>query len=181
MKKRIHVLLFVILLKSITLNAQCQIDSIYVSYFNGITDRNQIIDIYKITNNSDEDYLTWISLTPVNNRTNLEMVRDYFKKRRGDWNLQELMFENLLDSTSTCVGYSFIKKILPGEIFSYIIAKNEASSNFYRKRIVLMKKNEVETYLRMEIDNIFYYQFTHILLEDTNVPQAISRLCKEKE
>ena len=109
------------------------------------------------------------------------MVRDYFKKRRGDWNLQELMFENLLDSTSTCVGYSFIKKILPGEIFSYIIAKNEASSNFYRKRIVLMKKNEVETYLRMEIDNIFYYQFTHILLEDTNVPQAISRLCKEKE
>ena len=46
---------------------------------------------------------------------------------------------------------------------------------------VSLVDNEVETYLRMEIDNIFYYQFTHILLEDTNVPQAISRLCKEKE
>ena len=72
MKTRVHILFLTFLLYTVTLNAQrlIQIDTISVNYFNGITKKNEIIDNYQITNNSDEDYLTWVSLVPINNRTN---------------------------------------------------------------------------------------------------------------
>ena len=81
MKTRVHILFLTFLLYTVTLNAQrlIQIDTISVNYFNGITKKNEIIDNYQITNNSDEDYLTWVSLVPINNRTNIELIHDYFK------------------------------------------------------------------------------------------------------
>lgn len=131
MKTRVHILFLTFLLYTVTLNAQrlIQIDTISVNYFNGITKKNEIIDNYQITNNSDEDYLTWVSLVPINNRTNIELIHDYFKKRKGDF-----------------------------------IAKNEKASNFYSERIVLIKKKDVEQYLKMEIGNQYFYQFPNIFL-----------------
>lgn len=84
MKTRVHILFLTFLLYTVTLNAQrlIQIDTISVNYFNGITKKNEIIDNYQITNNSDEDYLTWVSLVPINNRTNIELIHDYFKKEK---------------------------------------------------------------------------------------------------
>ena len=87
----------------------------------------------------------------TNNRTNIELIHDYFKKRKGDFNLIEMMCENLLNKQSINIGYSFIKNITANETFSYFIAKNEKASNFYSERIVLIKKKDVEQYLKMEI------------------------------
>ena len=166
MKTRVHILFLTFLLYTVTLNAQrlIQIDTISVNYFNGITKKNEIIDNYQITNNSDEDYLTWVSLVPINNRTNIELIHDYFKKRKGDSNLIEMMCENLLNKQSINIGYSFIKNITANETFSYFIAKNEKASNFYSERIVLIKKKDVEQYLKMEIGNQYFYQFPNIFL-----------------
>ena len=136
MKTRVHILFLTFLLYTVTLNAQrlIQIDTISVNYFNGITKKNEIIDNYQITNNSDEDYLTWVSLVPINNKQSIN------------------------------IGYSFIKNITANETFSYFIAKNEKASNFYSERIVLIKKKDVEQYLKMEIGNQYFYQFPNIFL-----------------
>jgi hypothetical protein len=113
------------------LNAQCQIhiDTISFCYFNGITEQTEIIDKYQIANNSNEDYLTWVSLVPKNDKSNIELMHDFFKKRKGDFNLIEMMYENLLDGQPVSIGYSFIKNITVGETFSYFIAKTETKSN----------------------------------------------------
>lgn len=81
------------------LNAQdkIHIDTISFCYFDGITEQTQTIDKYQITNNSSEDYLTWISLVPINKKSNIELIHDFFKKRKGDFSLIEMMYENLLD------------------------------------------------------------------------------------
>lgn len=166
MKIKISILSLTFLFYTIKLNAQYQIhvDPISVNYFNGITEKKEIIDKYHIINNSTEDYLTWVSLVPINNRTNIELMHDYFKKRKGDFNLIEMMCENLLENQPINIGYSFIKNITAGTTFSYFIVKNETESNFYRERIVIIKKKEVEQYLKIIIDKKYFYQLSDIFL-----------------
>lgn len=168
MKVKVHILLLTLLLIVTACNAQCQIqiDNTEINYFNEITGKNEITENYRITNNSNEEYLTWVSLEPINERTNTELIHDYFKKRKGDFSFLEAMFENLLDEQPTVIGYSFIKNIYPGETFHYFIAKNEKSSVFYRERIVLIKRKEVEQYLRMQIDDKYFYESPSIILTE---------------
>lgn len=166
MRTIICIFLLVIPFCRLDLNAQNQIliDSVSFGYYNAITKQHQIIDKYQITNNSEENYLTWVALEPINDRTDIELVHDYFKKRKGDFNLVEMMFENLLDSLPINIGYSFIKNIAPKESFSYYISKKNMASNFYRERIVLIKRKEVEQYLKMKIDTKYVYQYSNIFL-----------------
>lgn len=141
MKIKIIILFLAFLFYAVTLNAQNQIriDTISVNYFNGITKKKEIIDIYQIKNDSDEDYLTWVSLAPINNRTNTKLIRDYFIKTKGDYNLIGMMNDNLLTLNSMCeIGYTFLKDIPPSETFSYFVAKNRIESRFYRERIVII-------------------------------------------
>ena len=168
MKTKVHILLLTLLPVVTACNAQRQIhiDTVAVSYYNGITDKNEIIEEYLIKNNSNEDYLTWVSLEPINERTDTELVHDYFKKRKDDFSLIEAMFENILDEQPTIIGYSFIKNIKPGETFSYYISQNETVSNFYQERIVLIKRKEVEQYLRMQIDDKYFYESPSIILTE---------------
>ena len=145
MKIKIIILFLAFLFYAVTLNAQNQIriDTISVNYFNGITKKKEIIDIYQIKNDSDEDYLTWVSLAPINNRTNTKLIRDYFIKTKGDYNLIGMMNDDLLTLNSMCeIGYTFLKDIPPSETFSYFVAKNRIESRFYRERIVIIKKKE---------------------------------------
>jgi len=167
MKIKIIILFLAFLFYAVTLNAQNQIriDTISVNYFNGITKKKEIIDIYQIKNDSDEDYLTWVSLAPINNRTNTKLIRDYFIKTKGDYNLIGMMNDDLLTLNSMCeIGYTFLKDIPPNETFSYFVAKNRIESRFYRERIVIIKKKEVERYLKMIIDKKYFYQLSDIFL-----------------
>lgn len=166
MKTIIYIFLSVFLFCTMDLNAQCQIyiDTVSIRYFNGITEQPQTIDNYQITNNSNEEYLTWVSLDLTNNKSNIELMRDFFKKRKGDFNLIEMIYENLLDDQPISIGYSFIKNIATGEIFSYFIAKTDTNSALYQDRIVIIKRKEVEKYLKMQIENKYFFQLSSIFL-----------------
>lgn len=72
------------------------------------------------------------------------------------------MFENLLEKRPTSIGYSFVKNIAVGKTFSYFIPK--ADSKFYQERIVLIKKKEVEKYLRMQIDEQYFFKLSCVFL-----------------
>ena len=168
MKTINYIFLSAFLLCMTSLSAQCQIhiDTVSFRYYNGITSQTQIIDNYQITNNSNEDYLTWVSLVPTNNKSNIELTHDFFKKRKGDFSLMEMIYENLLDEQPISIGYSFIKNIAIGETFSYFIAKTDTISTFYQDRIVLIKRKEVEEYLRMKIEKKYFFQLTSIFLTE---------------
>jgi hypothetical protein len=168
MKTTIYMFFTSLLFCAMSVNAQCQIhiDTISFCYFNSITEQNQIIDIYKIRNNSNEDYLTWVSLAPINNRTNIELMHDFFKQRKGDFNFMEMVYENLLDAQRISIGYSFIKNITAGKTFSYIIAKTNTDSILYKNRIIVISKEEVERYLKMKIDEKYFFQSSSIVLTE---------------
>ncbi|MCL1937501.1 MAG: hypothetical protein FWF52_03780 [Candidatus Azobacteroides sp.] len=166
MKAIIYIFFSIFIFCNLELNAQCllQIDTVSFSYFNGITEQEQTIDNYKITNNSNEEYLTWVSLIPTKSKSNIELIHDFFMKRKGDFNLIEMINENLLDDKSINIGYSFIKNIFPRDTFFYFIAKTNPNSTFYQDRIVIIKKKEVEQYLNMQIEEKYFFIFTNIFL-----------------
>lgn len=164
MRIRFYILFGLFMFSVIKLNAQHKIsvDTISFCYFNGITQQPQTVYEYRITNNSSEDYLSWVSLVPINNKSNIEVVYDFFKMRKGDFNLIEMMCENLLDKRPINIGFSFIKNIAIGKTFSYIITQTDAK--FYQERIVLLKKKEVEQYLKMQIDEKYFFKLSYIIL-----------------
>lgn len=161
-----NILISVFLSFIVDINAQCQMqtDTISFRYYNGITLQIQILDNFQITNNTNEEYLTWVSLSPVNNKSNIELIRDYFLNRRGDFNLLEMVYEKLLNEQQISVGYSFVKNIAVGETFSYFIAKSDSSSTYYQDRIVVMKRSEVEQYLRDNLEKFCLFKYDSIVL-----------------
>lgn len=165
---RFYILFLLFMYAGINLKAQHKIsvDTIPFCYFNGITQQTLSFCEFLITNNSSEDYLTWVSLTPINNKSNIELVHDFFKRRKGDFNLVEMMYEDLLDKQPINIGHSFVKNISAGKTFSYIIDK--ADAEFYQERIVFLKKKEVEQYLRMRIDEKYFFNSSFILLIGKN-------------
>ncbi len=167
MSQKNYILLTIILCFT-SLNAQHKIKTSTetLSFYNGITGQDQIIQEYIITNNSSEDYLTWISLDIIKNKSDKEIIHDYFKKIKGDFNLTQMMYEGLLKGQSVSIGYTFIKKISPGQKFTYIVSQTNKKSNIYQNRIVIISKRKVEQTLRMKIYNDLYFKPTYIFLTD---------------
>lgn len=113
MKIKVYITSHLFFLVGMKINAQNEIhvDTISFCYFNGITKQAQNINEIQVTNNSSEDYLTWISLMPINKKSNNDLIYDFFKKRKGNFNWIEMMYDNLLNKRSTCIGYSFVKTL----------------------------------------------------------------------
>lgn len=54
---------------------------------------------------------------------------------RHIYNLTQMMYEGLLKDQSVSIGYTFIKKISPGQKFTYIVSQTNKRSNIYQNRI----------------------------------------------
>ena len=146
MKKILLISIIVCSAISSTMLSQVQIDTISICYYNGIINQKQILERIQITNYSNEDYITWVDLDPITDKSNKDIIHDFFKKRKGDFSFMQMMHEDLIEEQSINVGYSFIKNIKPKETFSYDIIKITPNSDTYNNRIVILRRDEVELY-----------------------------------
>ena len=110
MKIKVYITSLLFFLVGMKINAQNEIhvDTISFCYFNGITKQAQNINEIQVTNNSNEDYLTWISLIPINKKSSNDLIYDFFKKRKGDFNWIEMMYDNLLSNDKKITWYFFL-------------------------------------------------------------------------
>ena len=168
MKNRYHGLLTAIVALLFHLNAKCEIitDSTSMSYYDAITKRTYTMVCYEITNNSSEDYYTWISLDTIDNKTKKDIIYDFFKKRKGDFSYIDLMFEELAKPLSISIGNTFITKISPASKFHYLFVQSNGANSIYSNRIVVIPKAEVESYIRFRIDEKYFYKCAYIVLYD---------------
>ena len=144
MKTMVYIFFSFFMFCAMNLNAQSpiEIDTVSLRYVTGFTNQHEIVDEYRMRNHSN----------------------DFFKKIKGDFSYIQAMYEELLDNRPSITGYSFIKKIAPGETFTYFIVKTDPESNFYSERIVLMKGSEVEQYLRLQIEEKYFFKPSSIVL-----------------
>ena len=162
MKTIISISLSICMLFTFELHAQDSllVDTASYSYYTG---NQQIIKNYIITNNSNEEYFTWVSRVPIKDKSNGQLVRDFFIKQNGDFTYLSLMYEDL-PNLIIGIGSTFITKISPHETFSYFIAKKDSNTTYYEDRIVIIKKKEVEKYIRLPIEEQYFFKQKSIVL-----------------
>lgn len=133
-------------------------------YYDAFSQQNIIVDNVQISNNSLDYVMTWVSLDSVIRTSDRMLLHDYFIKRHGDFNLNEMISEGLLGRDYThSVGVSFLKKIMPGEKFVYIIVKRDEASTFYQDRIAIISRQHVEDYIGA-VDEIKFWEPDSIVL-----------------
>lgn len=162
--KKLIILICISMSASLNLMAQCNdiADTIIVNrYYNALTKDCQVVEEYRISNNSSEEYVTWISQDAISGKTPKELIHDYFQKIKGDFNLVSLFYENLLNNKQVAIGYTFMKIIRPNESFSYFLCNDNAS--FYKDRIIVFKRKVVERQIRMKLNYKYSYD-NHLLI-----------------
>ena len=84
---------------AMNLNAQSpiEIDTVSLRYVNGFTNQHEIVDEYRMKNHSNEEYITWVSLEPIKNKSNLLLMREFFLHAHGDFRYLHLMGDCILD------------------------------------------------------------------------------------
>ncbi len=170
--KKVHFLFsfLILLLFSVEIQSQIFIDTItsnYCQYVEEIhnTEYYKIVE-YEILNSSDDDYLTWVSSCSIKNKSESEIVREFFVSNKGDFNYFSLISDNLLNSVvpKDIIGFTFIKRISKGEKFSYHIIKSNSSCAFYSDRIVIIKRERVEEYIKMKLEEQFFSELPSVFL-----------------
>lgn len=167
MKQLIKIILTMICtLYATTIFSQICIDTLSINFYS-ITLKNQIIKKYTINNVSEEDYITWVSPKSVNDKSEQVLLHEFFLSRKGDFSFYDLITERIIPQRKS-IGFSFIKRIGPGESFSYIISKSNNNSSFYEDRIVIIRKKNVDCFLQgFPIDEDFYYPSSIVLLSES--------------
>lgn len=162
---RKFLIIYILLSFALELKAQCNdvLDTVIVhTYHNSFTNKSITVGNYRIINNTSDEYVTWISPNSVEGMLPSVLIHDYFQQVRGDFNLVFLLREKLIDTDSLSVGISFMKIIKPKESFSYYLINDTQS--FYKDRIVVLKKEEVERQIRKELSYDVTYKDPFIVI-----------------
>ena len=129
---------------------------------------------YQITNNSNQDYVTWVNR--LDRMLELPQKRQsdiFFNRRVGEsyYCVSEAWGEGY---TETAVGSTFVKRIKPKESFTYnVIIPNVTDSvttSAFKSHISVVKENVVckSLGIKAPIDSIFLFKPNQIcLIEDS--------------
>lgn len=131
------------------------------------TIRNKDYRVKEITviNNTDEEYLTWVSSYPVSHLPNYGKIRQYFTTHYVDFHLLVLVYENLLSTNSLCcIGKTFIKNIPPKHSFKYLLKDFRAYKKQWKERLVIIKRKEVEKFLNINFADEWFYGEDKVLV-----------------
>ena len=128
-------------------------------------EQSRAVRIYcvEIDNMSADDYVTWISSTPVDDLSDEQLIRSYFFERRGDFSLASLIYECIDIPEPVAIGIDFIKSVGSGGMFTYYVS-DISKVNYYRERIVLLKRKTVEDVVKIKIPNNYLWLGNSIVL-----------------
>ena len=144
-----------------------KIDTASVKIFNNKTNEFETWGYINIQNNTEDEYITWITKNRVSDKTNEQIMLDYFfhHKPYADFNLISLMNEDFVEGALHIIDLTFMKSILPGREFTYMFIKTDKNMNFYKDKVVLLKRKEVESFLKFKIREIFLFPQPCIIID----------------
>lgn len=126
------------------------------SYTNDSTSAQITLVEYRIKNQSNEPYFTWIDFDNHKGKSEKRIHR-YFFAPHNDFNLATLMTDNVVqDSSETILGRTFIKRLEPQESFKYIVVCREKNDDF-SKYIVVEKTSFVSKIIGFNVPEVFLY------------------------
>ena len=123
-----------------------------------------------ILNIGVEEYVMWISKeTSIVGISKENLIHDYFIKRKEDFSLLDLIYENLLGNIPIRVGDNFLKDIKCNERFLIIFLFQQKMDesyafDFYKNKVVLIDKKKLENLFLIQNKTDIYYPFDNIIL-----------------
>lgn len=141
---------------------EAQVES--YSYYTDDSTRAKITLVeYRIKNQSNEPFFTWIDFDNYNEKSGKRIHR-YFWGPHNDFNLATLMTDNVVrDSNEIILGRTFIKRLGPQESFKYIVVCREKIDDFY-KYIVVEKASLVNKIIGFDVPEAFEYNKSELVV-----------------
>ncbi len=135
-------------------------------YYDSIRGQEVYITEYLINNQSDNCYYTW--LLPQPQFSGEKCITHYFFKPNGDFSLSQLINDNIIfnEGFVPVLGYSFIKLILPGQSFSYLVISEESLDE--EKDIgglIFMERKEIVESIAGPIPDRFLFSLNCVVLK----------------
>lgn len=162
-------LLLVFVLWCVGASCQITVDTVICSFYNEIIQQNQTIEFYTVTNSTQEEYLSWVSSTPTSGLSCENIIYDYFKKRKGDFNYFQWMYEEDMarPESNWTIGFTFLKSIKPNETFTYIVERTQDAVSVYQDRIVIVAKREVDRCLKhLRLNEEYFFPWSMVFLSE---------------
>ena len=135
-------------------------------YYDNYSDKEFFITEYHIYNKTGHCYYTWL-FSNQQKSSGEETIESYFFKPYGDFSFSQLINDNMVfrDGFEAIVGISFIKQLLPGDSFSYIIISDRFldDDSDIQKSIIIEEKKNVETIIG-SIPDMFLFPLGCIVL-----------------
>jgi hypothetical protein len=139
--------------------------------------------LYEIENKSNNTFYLWIEEdihTPE-----LERIKDYFEKNKGDMNLYQMAMERLVTYAPFALYYTFLKKLNPQEKFSiYVLSMEEISDNekeevftFLDEHLVIVKENILEQQIKAlsNFNPQIFYKDDYIILPISVISSSLKK------
>lgn len=130
------------------------------SYIDDSTRTKITLVEYRIKNQSNEPYFTWIDFDNHNEKR----IHRYFFEPHNDFNLAALMTDNVVrDSNEIILGRTFIKRLGPQESFKYIVVCREKTDDF-SKYIVVEEASLVNKIIGFDVPEAFEYNKSELVV-----------------
>lgn len=132
------------------------------------TVRNETYKVkeFTITNNTDDEYLTWVSAYPSSDLPDYGKIRRYFTAHYVDFHLLVLIYENLLTANGLyCIGKTFIKAIPPRHSFKYLLKDYNKYKKQWKERLVIIKREKVEKTLNVHFSDDWFYKDDEVVVK----------------
>ena len=161
---KVEMIIFLLLFYCNVLSRQLKVNSMYYCFFKcGNVDNEYVEKDYIIYNDTNEEYLIWVSSSSTFGKSQEQLMKEMFFKQIGDFSLFQLMTDCYIDSYGLWgIGCNFIKKLLPGTEFSFYILLKERDIFSYSDWIVCIRRVDVEQFLKIEIDDKFCFKGNHV-------------------
>lgn len=166
-----YIVIIILLIGNLNLLAQghLDIDTLSLECYNLISRKTTKTYVITIKNNSHEAYYTWLSPTSITKEDTTKIIHDFFRRRYGDFNFLECLNEGILNDNSNktkfYLGFTFLKKIYPKDIFSYIIVGGHKTLNLYKDKIAVVEEEKIRSYLKdieLKDEILFPYQSVYL-------------------
>ena len=135
-----------------------------------------------ITNNSDSNYIFWISEVNKNSLSQLDLIDEHFFKRKGDINLIELGTGEFTSNTKLPSSQFaiFTKIIEPKDDFRFSIVSTSSNADSVKKNIERLIENQVILLPASVTDSLFDINSLDMILHKPNTFSIDWNVIKDK-
>lgn len=127
-----------------------------------INDSDVVVTEYQIRNQSTYDYYTWYFERTFEDNSEETEIKRYFFSRSGDLSLCTLLFDNVYSSDyKPIVGLNFLKRIKPGEYFSYLFINMDED---YIRNIKCVSGYTLQKYIGDIANKQFLYEENYLII-----------------